>query len=109
MGIGASRRSVLAGLVGLPVALAAAATVGTSLVQAQQPPKPVGLTLVSYAVTKDSYDKIFKLFAADWKKKTGQTVTFRGSYGGSGSPTPPVIDGLEADICLLYTTDVAEQ
>ena len=96
-----SRRSVLAGLVGLPVALGSAATLGTSLVQAQQPPKPVGLTLVSYAVTKDSYDKIFKLFAADWKKKTGQTVTFRGSYGGSGSQTRAVIDGLEADIVSL--------
>jgi len=92
---------VAAGLVGLPVAISTVTSLGTTLVQAQQPPQPVSLTLVSYAVTKDSYDKIFKLFADDWKKKTGQTVTFRGSYGGSGSQTRAVIDGLEADIVSL--------
>lgn len=61
--------------------------------RAQQPAKPQSLTVVSYAVTKTAYDQIFRLFAADWKKRTGQTVTFQGSYGGSGSQTRAVIDG----------------
>ena len=79
------------------------------LVQAQQPPKPQTLTVVSYAVTKNAYDKIFSLFAAEWKKQTGQTVTFKGSYGGSGSQTRAVIDGLEADVVsLAMAADVSK-
>ena len=66
-----------------------------------QSKQPQSLTVVSYAVTKSAYDQIFKLFAADWKKKTGQTVTLKGSYGGSGSQTRAVIDGLEADVVSL--------
>jgi sulfate transport system substrate-binding protein len=71
------------------------------LAQAQQPPRSQSLTVVSYAVTKSAYDEIFRLFAADWKKKTGQVVTLKGSYGGSGSQTRAVIDGLEADVVSL--------
>ncbi|MEB3319135.1 MAG: sulfate ABC transporter substrate-binding protein [Cyanobacteriota bacterium] len=94
---GRPRQLVLPGLLALPLALAMAAP----LVQAQQPSKPQTLTLVSYAVTKSAYDAITKRFAADWKQKTGQTVTFKGSYGGSGSQTRAVIDGLEADVVSL--------
>ncbi|NBR45419.1 MAG: extracellular solute-binding protein, partial [Synechococcaceae bacterium WB5_2B_268] len=57
--------------------------------------------LVSYAVTKAAYDQIIPLFQADWKKKTGQSVTIKTSYGGSGSQTRAVIDGLEADVVGL--------
>ncbi|WP_072061533.1 sulfate ABC transporter substrate-binding protein [Synechococcus sp. GFB01] len=100
---------MLVGLAAVPLALASAATLGTPLVQAQQPPQPQTITLVSYAVTKAAYDKIFPLFAADWKKKTGQTVTFKGSYGGSGSQTRAVIDGLEADVVsLAMAADVSK-
>ncbi|WP_404788898.1 sulfate ABC transporter substrate-binding protein [Altericista sp. CCNU0014] len=59
------------------------------------------LTLVSYAVTKQAYENIIPKFVADWKAKTGQEVTFEQSYGGSGSQTRAVIDGLEADIVQL--------
>jgi sulfate transport system substrate-binding protein len=59
------------------------------------------ILLVSYAVTKAAYDQIIPLFQADWKKKTGQTVTVKTSYGGSGSQTRAVIDGLEADLVGL--------
>jgi sulfate/thiosulfate transport system substrate-binding protein len=62
---------------------------------------PVKLTLVSYAVTKKAYENIIPKFAAQWKAKTGQEVTFEQSYGGSGSQTRAVIDGLEADIVQL--------
>lgn len=69
--------------------------------QAQNANETVNVTLVSYAVTKSAYEKIIPKFAADWKAKTGQTVVFNQSYGGSGSQTRAVIDGLEADIVAL--------
>lgn len=105
-----SRRSLVFSALGaLPLAVAAGGTLNAPIVQAQQPAKPQTLTVVSYAVTKTAYDQIFKLFAADWKKKTGQTVTFKGSYGGSGSQTRAVIDGLEADVVsLAMAADVSK-
>ncbi|BAQ61586.1 sulfate and thiosulfate binding protein CysP [Geminocystis sp. NIES-3708] len=63
--------------------------------------KPIEITLVSYAVTQGAYSKIIPQFTADWKKKTGQNVIFKQSYGGSGSQTRAVIDGLEADVVAL--------
>ena len=76
---------------------------------AQAPPKPQTLLVVTYAVTKEAYDKIFPLFIADWKRKTGQTLTIKGSYGGSGSQTRAVIDGLEADVVgLAMGADVSK-
>jgi sulfate transport system substrate-binding protein len=103
------RQLLLTGVAALPLAVALATTLGNHQVQAQQSARPQTLTLVSYAVTKNAYDQIFKLFADDWKKKTGQTVTFRGSYGGSGSQTRAVIDGLNADIVnLAMAADVSK-
>ncbi len=100
---------LLTGIAALPLAVAAAAPLNGPQVQAQQSVKPQTLTLVSYAVTKNAYDQIFRLFAADWKRKTGQTVTFKGSYGGSGSQTRAVIDGLEADVVsLAMAADVSK-
>lgn len=64
-------------------------------------PAPQKILLVSYAVTKAAYDQIIPKFEADWKKKTGQSVTVKTSYGGSGSQTRAVIDGLEADVVGL--------
>ena len=62
---------------------------------------PQSILLVSYAVTKAAYDKIIPQFEADWKKKTGQTVRIKTSFGGSGSQTRAVLDGLEADVVGL--------
>jgi sulfate/thiosulfate-binding protein len=90
----------LGGLVALPVA-----TLGGGLFPSQraeaQTPKKQTLLLVTYAVTKAAYDRIIPLFEADWKKKTGQDIDIKGSYGGSGSQTRAVIDGLEADVVGL--------
>jgi hypothetical protein len=61
--------------------VAAATTLHSPLVQAQQPPK---------AQTAD-----------DWKQKTGQTVTFKGSYGGPGTQSRALIAGLDADVVTL--------
>jgi sulfate/thiosulfate-binding protein len=69
--------------------------------------KPAQLTLVSYAVTRNAYEKIIPLFVKEWQAKTGQTVTFDQSYGGSGSQTRAVVDGLEADVvALALSSDV---
>jgi sulfate transport system substrate-binding protein len=61
----------------------------------------VELTLVGYAVPKAAHDAIIPKFAAQWKTEHGQNVTFKQSYGGSGSQTRAVIDGLEADVVHL--------
>ncbi|MBW4618295.1 MAG: sulfate ABC transporter substrate-binding protein [Cyanosarcina radialis HA8281-LM2] len=59
------------------------------------------VTLVSYAVTRAAYEKIIPQFAAKWKQERNQNVTFKQSYGGSGSQARAVIDGLEADVVAL--------
>ena len=59
------------------------------------------LLLVSYAVTKGAYDRILPAFVERWKQKTGQELEIKTSYGGSGSQTRAVIDGLEADVVTL--------
>ncbi|HEY9596841.1 MAG TPA: sulfate ABC transporter substrate-binding protein [Cyanophyceae cyanobacterium] len=69
--------------------------------QLSQNPKTVELTLVSYAVTKAAYDKIIPQFVAKWKREHNQDIVFQQSYGGSGSQTRAVIDGLEADVVAL--------
>ncbi|MFB2895882.1 sulfate ABC transporter substrate-binding protein [Aerosakkonemataceae cyanobacterium BLCC-F50] len=61
----------------------------------------VKVTLVSYAVTRAAYEKIIPQFTAKWKQEHNQNVTFTQSYGGSGSQSRAVIDGLEADIVAL--------
>jgi len=69
----------------------------------------VVLTNVSYDPTRELYQAINPAFAAEWKDKTGQTVTFRMSHGGSGKQSRAIIDGLEADIATLalaYDIDV---
>ena len=63
--------------------------------------KEVEVTLVSFAVTKAAHDQIIPKFVEQWKKEHNQNVTFKQSYGGSGSQTRAVIDGLEADIVHL--------
>ncbi|MBW4520791.1 MAG: sulfate ABC transporter substrate-binding protein [Scytolyngbya sp. HA4215-MV1] len=63
--------------------------------------KKVEILLVSYAVTKAAYDKIIPLFVAKWKAETGQDVVINASYGGSGSQTRAILDGLEADVSTL--------
>ncbi|MDF5727334.1 MAG: sulfate ABC transporter substrate-binding protein [Rhizonema sp. PD38] len=61
----------------------------------------VELTLVSFAVTKAAHEAIIPKFVDNWKKEHSQKVTFKQSYGGSGSQTRAVIDGLEADVVHL--------
>ncbi len=74
-----------------------------------QAKKEIKLTLVSYAVTQSAYEKIIPKFVEQWQQKTGQLVTFDQSYGGSGSQTRAVIDGLEADIVALALASDVEK
>jgi sulfate/thiosulfate transport system substrate-binding protein len=63
--------------------------------------KAISLTNVSYDPTRELYQAINPAFAADWKAKTGQTVDFQMSHGGSGKQSRAIIDGLEADVATL--------
>lgn len=80
-------------------ASAPGASGGASPVANQQ--KDVELTLVAYAIPKNAHDAIIPKFAEKWKAEKGQNVTFKQSYGGSGTQTRAIIDGLDADITHL--------
>ncbi|WP_218079488.1 sulfate ABC transporter substrate-binding protein [Anthocerotibacter panamensis] len=69
----------------------------------------VTLLNVSYDPTRELYKDFNAAFAAYWKKKTGQEVTFNQSHGGSGKQARAILDGLEADVATLalgYDLDV---
>ncbi len=82
----------LAGLV-LAAGLAGAVPLGTA--------GAATLLNVSYDPTRELYKAINQAFAADWKKKTGETVSIQASHGGSGAQARSVIDGLKADVVTL--------
>jgi len=63
--------------------------------------KDVNLLNVSYDPTRELYQDVNKAFAAQWKAKTGDTLTIKQSHGGSGKQARSVIDGLEADVVTL--------
>ncbi len=56
---------------------------------------------VSYDPTRELYQDFNAAFAKQWKEKTGETVSFRQSHGGSGKQARSVIDGLGADVVTL--------
>ena len=80
----------------------ALSTVGL-LLGAALPVRAADVTLlnVSYDPTRELYQDFNKAFAADWKKKTGDTVTVKQSHGGSGKQARSVIDGIDADVVTL--------
>lgn len=104
-----TRYAIVAVGFGLGVAVPAYAFAGASVQERSTLPqqqlvsqkKTVELTLVSYAVTKEAFSTIIPLFQQKWKQEKGQEVKFNESYGGSGSQTRAVIDGLEADVTML--------
>lgn len=55
----------------------------------------------SYDPTREFYAAYNQLFARYWQDKTGHSVTFRQSHGGSGKQARAVIDGLPADVITL--------
>ncbi len=70
-------------------------------VGAEKNKQDVEITLVSFAVTKAAHAAIIPKFVKKWQTEHNQRVTFRQSYGGSGSQTRAVIDGLAADVVHL--------
>jgi len=56
---------------------------------------------VSYDPTRELYRDINQAFTAEWKGKTGETITLRMSHGGSGAQARSVIDGLDAAVVTL--------
>ncbi|CCE21954.1 sulfate ABC transporter substrate-binding protein [Methylotuvimicrobium alcaliphilum] len=56
---------------------------------------------ISYDPTRELYQAFNKAFIADWKTKTGETVTIQQSHGGAGKQARAVIDGLEGDVLTL--------
>ncbi len=85
-----SRSTILSGVAGIALSLASAGSAGAAT-----------LLNVSYDPTRELYKDIDRAFAADWKAKTGETVTIQASHGGSGAQARSVIDGLKADVVTL--------
>jgi sulfate/thiosulfate-binding protein len=77
--------------------LAAAAILATTSAQAAS----ITLLNASYDPTRELYKDLGNGFAAQWKAKTGDTLTINTSNGGSGAQARAVIDGLQADIVTL--------
>ncbi|RZJ96180.1 MAG: sulfate ABC transporter substrate-binding protein, partial [Novosphingobium sp.] len=96
----------------LTAALAFTAALTACSGGAKQDGNAVELTNVSYDPTRELYQAVNPAFAAYWKQKTGQDVTFKMSHGGSGKQSRAIIDGLEADVATLglaYDVDVIAQ
>ena len=63
----------------------------------------VQLLNVSYDPTRELYADINGLFAERYKTRTGVSVVFEQSHGGSSKQARSVIDGLKADVVTLGT------
>ncbi len=63
--------------------------------------KDITLLNVSYDPTRELYEDYNAAFGKYWQAKTGDTITFQQSHGGSGKQARAVIDGLEADVVTL--------
>jgi sulfate transport system substrate-binding protein len=86
-------------LVGL--SLLAACASPTITPSAGNNPAPVKLSLGAYTTPREAYGKLIPIFAAQWKQKTGQEVTFEESYLGSGAQSRAIVEGFEADVTAL--------
>ena len=60
--------------------------------------EPTTLLNASYDVSRELYKDVNDAFAADHKRKTGETVTINQSHGGSTKQANAVANGLEADV-----------
>jgi sulfate/thiosulfate transport system substrate-binding protein len=95
-------RSIAGLLIGIGLSLSVVACGnGSSSQLSGGQTKKVEITLVGYAVPKAAHDAIIKKFVAKWQQEHNQKVTFKQTYGGSGSQTRAVIDGLPADVVHL--------
>src|SRR5215472_1611282 len=102
-----SRRSQLAAAaIGGTLALVAAACTSasgsstTGISSCKKASSPV-LTIAAYSNPYDAYGKLTSssgTFATDWKAKTGQSVIFQMSFGGSTTQAENIVNGFPADV-----------
>ena len=85
----------------LDFALATAAFVCCFAIIGLAKAQNIELLNVSYDPTRELYRALNDSFIAEWKQKSGQTITIRQSHGGSGAQARTVIDGLNADVVTL--------
>lgn len=64
---------------------------------------------VSYDPIREFYQEYNEEFGKFWKQKTGQTVNFKQSHGGSGKQARSVVDGLQADVVTLALANDIEE
>lgn len=92
-GLQAQRRLSIAGI----VALIGASLLTPSLTaQAAEP-----LLNASYDVTRELFKEVNPAFIAEWKKKSGESITINQSHGGSSKQARSVIDGLAASVVTM--------
>lgn len=79
------------------------ACLGLTLAAAPLPAagEEVKILNVSYDPTRELYTDINTLFAERYKERTGVSVNFEQSHGGSSKQARSVIDGLQADVVTL--------
>lgn len=64
---------------------------------------------VSYDATREFYDEFNHSFGSYWKQRTGHTVNFKQSHGGSGKQARSVVDGLKGDVVTLALSNDIEE
>lgn len=74
---------------------------GTSSIPPIEAQGDATIVLGAYSVAKDALTELLPAFKAEWKTKTGQSVTFQESYEASGTQARSIIGGFEADVTLL--------
>jgi sulfate/thiosulfate transport system substrate-binding protein len=62
---------------------------------------PNTIVLGAYTTPREAYGKLIPIFKEQWKKETGQDLTFQESYQGSGAQSRAIAEGFEADIAAL--------
>jgi sulfate transport system substrate-binding protein len=80
------------------IRLAAAMALGLAAVAAQA---QTTLLNVSYDVARELYKDYNPVFAAYWKKKTGESITINQSHAASSAQARAVSDGLDADVVTM--------
>jgi sulfate/thiosulfate-binding protein len=87
----------------MPITRRTALAAAMAALAAGRPAAAADITLlnVSYDPTRELYRAIDRAFVADWKARSGQSVTVNQSHGGSGAQARAVLDGLQADVVTL--------
>src|SRR5690349_14998452 len=62
---------------------------------------PNTIVLGAYSTPREAYGKLVPIFKEQWKKQSGQDITFQESYQGSGAQARAIAQGFEADIAAL--------